>query len=63
LNKQDLDGAEDGIPQLLIPEDKDFLFVEKVTMPADIDHAVIGLIDPAHVTLFISRGIGVQQQG
>jgi phenylpropionate dioxygenase-like ring-hydroxylating dioxygenase large terminal subunit len=49
-NKQELQGAEDRVPNLLIPEDKNFLFVEKVTMPADIDHAVIGLIDPAHVT-------------
>lgn len=30
--------------------DKQFRFVEKVTMPSNIDHSVIGLIDPAHVT-------------
>jgi phenylpropionate dioxygenase-like ring-hydroxylating dioxygenase large terminal subunit len=49
-NKLHLQGAETGLPDLLIPQDQTFLFVEKVTMPADIDHAVIGLIDPAHVT-------------
>lgn len=49
-NKQQLQGAEGSLPDLLIPQNKKFLFVEKVTMPADIDHAVIGLIDPAHVT-------------
>jgi len=49
-NKTQLSGAEERIPDLLVPQGKDFLFVEKVTMPADIDHSVIGLIDPAHVT-------------
>lgn len=49
-NKTQLQGAEERIPNLLVPADKKFLFVEKVTMPADIDHSVIGLIDPAHVT-------------
>lgn len=49
-NKTQLDGAELTLPDLLVPADKKFRFVEKVTMPTDIDHAVIGLIDPAHVT-------------
>jgi phenylpropionate dioxygenase-like ring-hydroxylating dioxygenase large terminal subunit len=49
-NKLQLQGAENTLPDLLIPSSKNFLFVEKVTMPTDIDHAVIGLIDPAHVT-------------
>ncbi|HTE33840.1 MAG TPA: aromatic ring-hydroxylating dioxygenase subunit alpha [Chryseolinea sp.] len=49
-NKTQLAGAEERLPNLLAPAAKDFLFVDKVTMPADIDHAVIGLIDPAHVT-------------
>jgi phenylpropionate dioxygenase-like ring-hydroxylating dioxygenase large terminal subunit len=30
--------------------DQKFKHVETVIMPADIDHSVIGLIDPAHVT-------------
>jgi len=50
LNKAQLQGAEERIPDLLVPADQKFLFVEKVTMPTDIDHSVIGLIDPAHVT-------------
>jgi phenylpropionate dioxygenase-like ring-hydroxylating dioxygenase large terminal subunit len=50
LSKADLKGAEECVPDLLVPPDQKFLFVEKVTMPANIDHSVIGLIDPAHVT-------------
>ena len=34
----------------LIDGNKKFLHVETVTMPTNIDHSVIGLIDPAHVT-------------
>lgn len=49
-NKAQIEGADQYIPNLLVPQDQKFLFVEKVIMPADIDHAVIGLIDPAHVT-------------
>ncbi|MCZ8353562.1 MAG: aromatic ring-hydroxylating dioxygenase subunit alpha [Cyclobacteriaceae bacterium] len=49
-NKLQTQGAEESFPDLLIPKEEKFLFVEKVTMPTDIDHAVIGLIDPAHVT-------------
>lgn len=37
-------------PNLLLAPDKKFKHVETVIMPADIDHSVIGLIDPAHVT-------------
>jgi phenylpropionate dioxygenase-like ring-hydroxylating dioxygenase large terminal subunit len=37
-------------PDLLIPKEKKFLHVERVVLPTNIDHAVIGLIDPAHVT-------------
>lgn len=37
-------------PNLLLEPSKKFLHVESVVLPANIDHAVIGLIDPAHVT-------------
>jgi len=37
-------------PNLVLDADQKFKHVETVMMPADIDHAVIGLIDPAHVT-------------
>jgi len=37
-------------PNLVLNEDQKFKHVETVVMPADIDHSVIGLIDPAHVT-------------
>jgi len=40
----------EGPPDLLLSKEKRFLHVETVTMPADIDHSVIGLIDPSHVT-------------
>jgi phenylpropionate dioxygenase-like ring-hydroxylating dioxygenase large terminal subunit len=38
------------VPSLLLDPSKKFLHVETVVLPANIDHAVIGLIDPAHVT-------------
>lgn len=38
------------IPNLILDPSKKFLHVESVVLPANIDHAVIGLIDPAHVT-------------
>lgn len=38
------------LPDLLLDENKKFKHVEKVVMPCNIDHSVIGLIDPAHVT-------------
>jgi phenylpropionate dioxygenase-like ring-hydroxylating dioxygenase large terminal subunit len=37
-------------PNLVLNPDQKFKHVETVIMPADIDHSVIGLIDPAHVT-------------
>jgi len=37
-------------PNLQLNPDQKFKHVETVIMPADIDHSVIGLIDPAHVT-------------
>lgn len=37
-------------PDLIIGGHEKFLHVETVTLPANIDHSVIGLIDPAHVT-------------
>ena len=42
------------LPDLLIPPGKTFSHVETVRLDADIDHATIGLIDPAHVT-FVHR--------
>lgn len=37
-------------PDLIIDRSNKFLHVETVILPANIDHSVIGLIDPAHVT-------------
>jgi phenylpropionate dioxygenase-like ring-hydroxylating dioxygenase large terminal subunit len=37
-------------PDLILDPSKKFLHVESVVLPANIDHSVIGLIDPAHVT-------------
>jgi phenylpropionate dioxygenase-like ring-hydroxylating dioxygenase large terminal subunit len=37
-------------PDLILDPAQKFLHVESVILPANIDHAVIGLIDPAHVT-------------
>jgi phenylpropionate dioxygenase-like ring-hydroxylating dioxygenase large terminal subunit len=37
-------------PNLVLTANQKFKHVETVMMPADIDHSVIGLIDPAHVT-------------
>ena len=37
-------------PNLIVGADKTFRHVETVVLPCNIDHAVIGLIDPAHVT-------------
>lgn len=39
-----------SVPDLILDPSKKFLHVESVVLPANIDHAVIGLIDPAHVT-------------
>ncbi|MGE0771865.1 MAG: Rieske 2Fe-2S domain-containing protein [Cyclobacteriaceae bacterium] len=49
-NKLQTEDAEKHLPNLLVDLGKKFLHVETVTMPCDIDHSVIGLIDPAHVT-------------
>jgi phenylpropionate dioxygenase-like ring-hydroxylating dioxygenase large terminal subunit len=38
------------LPDLILDPSKKFLHVESVVLPANIDHSVIGLIDPAHVT-------------
>ncbi len=37
-------------PDLILDPSRKFLHVESVNLPTNIDHAVIGLIDPAHVT-------------
>lgn len=37
-------------PDLILDPSKKFLHVETVVLPANIDHSVIGLVDPAHVT-------------
>lgn len=49
-NKLRLEDAEKNLPDLLVSGGGNFLHVETVTMPCNIDHSVIGLIDPAHVT-------------
>lgn len=49
-NKLKLEGAEQRLPDLLVGSDKKFMHVETMRLPTDIDHSVIGLIDPAHVT-------------
>ena len=37
-------------PNLLLLPGEKFLHVERVVLPTNIDHSVIGLVDPAHVT-------------
>lgn len=49
-NKLKLEGADRHFPNLLLDPAKKFWYVDTVTLPTNIDHAVIGLIDPAHVT-------------
>lgn len=49
-NKLQLQDAEKNLPNLLLDAGKKFLHVETVVIPTNIDHSVIGLIDPAHVT-------------
>lgn len=49
-NKLKTEGAQRYFPNLLLDPQKKFWYVETVTIPTNIDHAVIGLIDPAHVT-------------
>lgn len=41
---------KEGPPNLILSPQLTFRHVETVILPANIDHAVIGLIDPAHVT-------------
>ncbi len=48
--KPDLAAAERNLPDLMIPATESFRLVETVRLPVDIDHATVGLIDPAHVT-------------
>ncbi len=42
--------APPPLPELYIPKGETFLQVETISLAGDIDHATIGLIDPAHVT-------------
>lgn len=49
-NKLKLEHAEKQLPDLLVSEDCKFMHVETICLPTNIDHSVIGLIDPAHVT-------------
>src|ERR1700752_2015056 len=39
-----------SLPDLMVPADKRLLHIDTVRIPAGMDEAVIGLIDPAHVT-------------
>src|SRR5260370_40914852 len=41
---------ENVFPDLLVSSDQRLLHVETVRLPSNIDDAIIGLIDPAHVT-------------
>jgi phenylpropionate dioxygenase-like ring-hydroxylating dioxygenase large terminal subunit len=41
---------KEAVPDLHLPAGKEFLHVESIILPTNIDHSVIGLIDPAHVT-------------
>lgn len=49
-NKLDVKDAESRLPDLVLKGESKFRHVEAVTIPTNIDHSVIGLIDPAHVT-------------
>jgi phenylpropionate dioxygenase-like ring-hydroxylating dioxygenase large terminal subunit len=42
--------SENAFPNLLIPSEKRLRHVDTVELPTNIDDAIIGLIDPAHVT-------------
>jgi len=44
------EAPDNDFPDLLVPADKRLLHVDTIEIPTNIDHAVIGLIDPAHVT-------------
>lgn len=41
---------KEAVPSLHLDEGQKFLHVESIVLPTNIDHSVIGLIDPAHVT-------------
>ncbi len=41
---------KEPIPDLHLPANQKLLHVESIVLPTNIDHSVIGLIDPAHVT-------------
>lgn len=41
---------KEAVPDLHLAPDQKLLHVESITLPTNIDHSVIGLIDPAHVT-------------
>lgn len=49
-NRLQIQDAVKNLPDLLLTSDKKFMHVETVVIPTNIDHSVIGLIDPAHVT-------------
>jgi phenylpropionate dioxygenase-like ring-hydroxylating dioxygenase large terminal subunit len=49
-NKLQTSDAAEKVPDLLLDPARKFLHVETVVIPTNIDHSVIGLIDPAHVT-------------
>jgi phenylpropionate dioxygenase-like ring-hydroxylating dioxygenase large terminal subunit len=41
---------KEPVPDLHLEDGKELRHVESIVMPTNIDHSVIGLIDPAHVT-------------
>lgn len=49
-NKHPPQNLENSFPDLLLPADKRLLHVDTIRIPTSIDHAVVGLVDPAHVT-------------
>jgi phenylpropionate dioxygenase-like ring-hydroxylating dioxygenase large terminal subunit len=42
--------AREPVPDLHLEQGQNLLHVESIVLPTNIDHSVIGLIDPAHVT-------------
>jgi phenylpropionate dioxygenase-like ring-hydroxylating dioxygenase large terminal subunit len=49
-NKRRPQCPDNDFPDLIVPAYKRLLHVDTVQIPTNIDHAIIGLIDPAHVT-------------
>ena len=49
-HKSALGSVENDFPDLLLPSSERLIHVDTVQIPTSIDHAVVGLIDPAHVT-------------